>query len=241
MKKIILPICLFLSLNAQNLEIDKIRTDLYSKSGANVLKKIEISLEFEGKNLKENEIKLIDAVNTVISGFFYEDIFTEIGKNNFKKTLEKFIDKKYKIKIDDIYILSLSGVEKFDLEEFKRFLESTEAKEKGRGSEIKKALENLEVPQVPKLETQQNVSVPNIPNIEAKQIEQLFQDENDKNKDNDEIDINMLDIPKTTPELEEKIKRDLITNPPQIFKENNISSGNITGFEAKFDENTSTP
>lgn len=241
MKKIILPICLFLSLNAQNLEIDKIRTDLYSKSGANVLKKIEISLEFEGKNLKENEIKLIDAVNTVISGFFYEDIFTEIGKNNFKKTLEKFIDKKYKIKIDDIYILSLSGVEKFDLEEFKRFLESTEAKEKGRGSEIKKALENLEVPQVSKLETQQNVSVPNIPNIEAKQIEQLFQDENDKNKDNDEIDINMLDIPKTTPELEEKIKRDLITNPPQIFKENNISSGNITGFEAKFDENTSTP
>lgn len=241
MKKIILPICLFLSLNAQNLEIDKIRTDLYSKSGANVLKKIEISLEFEGKNLKENEIKLIDAVNTVISGFFYEDIFTEIGKNNFKKTLEKFIDKKYKIKIDDIYILSLSGVEKFDLEEFKRFLESTEAKEKGRGSEIKKALENLEVPQVPKLETQQNVSVPNIPNIETKQIEQLFQDENDKNKDNDEIDINMLDIPKTTPELEEKIKRDLITNPPQIFKENNISSGNITGFEAKFDENTSTP
>ncbi len=241
MKKIILPICLFLSLNAQNLEIDKIRTDLYSKSGANVLKKIEISLEFEGKNLKENEIKLIDAVNTVISGFFYEDIFTEIGKNNFKKTLEKFIDKKYKIKIDDIYILSLSGVEKFDLEEFKRFLESTEAKEKGRGSEIKKALENLEVPQVPKLETQQNVSVPNIPNIETKQIEQLFQDENDKNKDNDEIDINMLDIPKTTPELEEKIKRDLITNPPQIFKENNISSGNITGFEAKFDENASTP
>lgn len=241
MKKIILPICLFLSLNAQNLEIDKIRTDLYSKSGANVLKKIEISLEFEGKNLKENEIKLIDAVNTVISGFFYEDIFTEIGKNNFKKTLEKFIDKKYKIKIDDIYILSLSGVEKFDLEEFKRFLESTEAKEKGRGSEIKKALENLEVPQVPKLETQQNVSVPNIPNIETKQIEQLFQDENDKNKDNDEIDINMLDIPKTTPELEEKIKRDLITNPPQIFKENNISSGNITGFEVKFDENASTP
>lgn len=241
MKKIILPICLFLSLNAQNLEIDKIRTDLYSKNGANILKKIEISLEFEGKNLKENEIKIIDAVNTVISGFFYEDIFTEIGKNNFKKTLEKFIDKKYKIKIDDIYILSLSGVEKFDLEEFKRFLESTEAKKKDKSSEIKKALENLEVPQVPKLETQQNVSVPNIPNIEAKQIEQLFQDENDKKEDNDEIDINSLNIPKTTPELEEKIKRDLITNPPQIFKENNISSDNTTGFEAKFDENTSTP
>lgn len=84
MKKIFLSVFLVLSLNAQNLEIDKIRTDLYSKSGANVLKKVEI-FEFDGNNLKENENKLIDAVNTVISGFFYEDIFTEIGKNNFKK------------------------------------------------------------------------------------------------------------------------------------------------------------
>ncbi|MFK0355053.1 hypothetical protein ACISMT_05620, partial [Campylobacter jejuni] len=148
MKKIFLSVFLTLSLNAQNLEIDKIRTDLYSKSGANVLKKVEISLEFDGNNLKENENKLIDAVNTVISGFFYEDIFTEIGKNNFKNTLEKFLDKKYKIKLDDIYIISLCGVEKFDLEEFKRFLESTDVKEKGMGSEVKKALENIEVTKI---------------------------------------------------------------------------------------------
>ncbi|EJT1326510.1 hypothetical protein ACMF3D_001106, partial [Campylobacter jejuni] len=57
MKKIFLSVFLALSLNAQNLEIDKIRTDLYSKSGANVLKKVEISLEFDGNNLKENENK----------------------------------------------------------------------------------------------------------------------------------------------------------------------------------------
>ncbi|MGM9057976.1 hypothetical protein ACTFEC_08805, partial [Campylobacter jejuni] len=57
MKKIFLSVFLVLSLNAQNLEIDKIRTDLYSKSGTNVLKKVEISLEFDGNNLKENENK----------------------------------------------------------------------------------------------------------------------------------------------------------------------------------------
>lgn len=209
MKKIFLSVFLVLSLNAQNLEIDKIRTDLYSKSGANVLKKVEISLEFDGNNLKENENKLIDAVNTVISGFFYEDIFTEIGKNNFKKTLEKFLDKKYKIKLDDIYIISLSGVEKFDLEEFKRFLESTETKEKGMGSEVKKALENLEVPKT---------QVPSVPNLEAKQVEQLFKDPDEENKnDNGEINIDNLNTPKMTPDIEEKIKRDLIANPPQIF------------------------
>ncbi len=231
MKKIFLLAFLSLSLNAQSLELDKIRTDLYSKSGANVLKKVEISLEFEGEKLKENENKLTDAVNTVISGFFYEDIFTELGKNNFKKTLEKFIDKKYKIKINDIYILSLSGVEKFDLEEFKRFLESTEAKEKNVGSEVKKALDNLEIPQAP--------AVPNISNIKAPQINQLFKDDNTQNQeDNGEIDINTLDIPKIT-DIEEKIKRDLIANPPQIFKESNNSKEK--GFELNLDTNSTIP
>ncbi|HEH4983327.1 TPA: hypothetical protein SG642_001414 [Campylobacter coli] len=231
MKKIFLLAFLSLSLNAQSLELDKIRTDLYSKSGANVLKKVEISLEFEGEKLKENENKLTDAVNTVISGFFYEDIFTELGKNNFKKTLEKFIDKKYKIKINDIYILSLSGVEKFDLEEFKRFLESTEAKEKNVGSEVKKALDNLEIPQAP--------AVPNISNIKAPQIDQLFKDDNTQNQeDNGEIDINTLDIPKIT-DIEEKIKRDLIANPPQIFKESNNSKEK--GFELNLDANSTIP
>ncbi|HEA7842978.1 TPA: hypothetical protein RXM13_001079 [Campylobacter coli] len=231
MKKIFLLAFLSLSLNAQSLELDKIRTDLYSKSGANVLKKVEISLEFEGEKLKENENKLTDAVNTVISGFFYEDIFTELGKNNFKKTLEKFIDKKYKIKINDIYILSLSGVEKFDLEEFKRFLKSTEAKEKNVGSEVKKALDNLEIPQAP--------AVPNISNIKAPQIDQLFKDDNIQNQeDNGEIDINTLDIPKIT-DIEEKIKRDLIANPPQIFKESNNSKEK--GFELNLDTNSTIP
>ncbi|MDV6198087.1 hypothetical protein OT407_03575 [Campylobacter jejuni] len=241
MKKIFLSVFLVLSLNAQNLEIDKIRTDLYSKSGVNVLKKVEISLEFDGNNLKENENKLIDAVNTVISGFFYEDIFTEIGKNNFKKTLEKFLDKKYKIKLDDIYIISLSGVEKFDLEEFKRFLESTEAKEKGMGSEVKKALENLEVPktQVPSVE---KITAPSVPNLEAKQVEQLFKDSDEENKnDNGEINIDNLNTPKMTPDIEEKIKRDLIANPPQIFKENNASKPYHLpqiGYDIKLDENS---
>ncbi|ELK4419723.1 hypothetical protein Q6731_000648 [Campylobacter coli] len=232
MKKIFLLAFLSLSLNAQSLELDKIRTDLYSKSGANVLKKIEISLEFEGEKIKENENKLTDAVNTVISGFFYEDIFTELGKNNFKKTLEKFIDKKYKIKINEIYILSLSGVEKFDLEEFKRFLASTEVKEKNVGSEVKKALDNLELPQTP--------TVPNISNIETPQIDQLFQDDNTQNQyDNGEIDINTLNIPKMTSDIEEKIKRDLIANPPQIFKENNSSEEK--GFELNLDTNSTMP
>ncbi|WP_273337251.1 hypothetical protein [Campylobacter avium] len=71
-------IFLFLSLffiQAQSLKIEDLRTELYSKEGKNILKKIELSLEFEGENLEQNKLK--DATNTVISSFFYEDIFTK--------------------------------------------------------------------------------------------------------------------------------------------------------------------
>lgn len=106
-------------------------------------------------------------------------------------------------------------MEKFDLEEFKRFLESTEAKEKNVGSEVKKALDNLE--------NSTSSCGSKYFNIKAPQIDQLFKDDNTQNQeDNGEIDINTLDIPKIT-DIEEKIKRDLIANPPQIFKESNNS------------------
>ncbi|MBM0637380.1 hypothetical protein LNU06_05000 [Campylobacter sp. VicNov18] len=216
MKKIFLSVCLVLALNAQNLQIDKIRTDLYSKNGSNVLKKIEISLEFVGNDLEEN--KLIDATNTVISGFFYEDIFTELGKDNFKKILEKFLDKKYKIKLEDIYILSLNTVEKFDLEEFKRFLQSTEVEEKNKNDETK-ALKDLKSPQIPHSPSEK----------ESKQIDQLFKDVDEENENNkEEINLHNLNIPRMTFNLDEKMKQDLIAKLLQIFEENNISKSELS-------------
>ncbi|MBS4234892.1 hypothetical protein [Campylobacter vulpis] len=224
MKKIILSLILPLFLSAEVVELEKLRTELYSKSGVNVLKKIEISLEFEGKNLKHNEKKLTDSVNTVISGFFYEDIFTELGKNNFKKTLSKFVDKKYKIKLNDIYILSLSGVEKFDIEEFKRFLESTDAKNvKEEVKESVKDLENapkLEIPkvQVPQIETNlsqqnDNLSLPKI-------FENLS--ENEEKREDERIDPKLFELSKN---IEAEIKRGLSLE------------NNTTGFELEFDAN----
>ncbi|MBS4281405.1 hypothetical protein CVU4313_02450 [Campylobacter vulpis] len=224
MKKIILSLILPLFLSAEVVELEKLRTELYSKSGVNVLKKIEISLEFEGKNLKHNEKKLTDSVNTVISGFFYEDIFTELGKNNFKKTLSKFVDKKYKIKLNDIYILSLSGVEKFDIEEFKRFLESTDAKNvKEEVKESVKDLENapkLEIPkvQVPQIETNlsqqnDNLSLPKI-------FENLS--ENEEKREDERIDPKLFELSKN---IEAEIKRGLSLE------------SNTTGFELEFDAN----
>ncbi|EAJ5220501.1 hypothetical protein COR16_04355 [Campylobacter upsaliensis] len=225
MKKFILLLISFLFLKAEVVELEKLRTELYSKSGANVLKKIEISLEFEGKNLKANEKKLIDSVNTVISGFFYEDIFTELGKNNFKKTLSKFADKKYKIKLNDIYILSLSGVEKFDIEEFKRFLESTDTKNlKEEVKESVKDLQNapkLEIPkvQVPQIET--NLSQKNDNLSLPKLFENLNEDE--EKQEDERIDPKLFELSRS---IEEEIKKGLSLD------------NNTTGFELKLDENT---
>ncbi|MBX1934579.1 hypothetical protein I9Q28_03730, partial [Campylobacter lari] len=58
-----------------------------------------------------------------------EDLFTEVGKNNFKETLLKFSNKKYKTQIKNIYILKINSVAKFDLEEFKRFINDLEKKD----------------------------------------------------------------------------------------------------------------
>ncbi|MBF7049280.1 flagellar basal body-associated FliL family protein, partial [Campylobacter volucris] len=88
MKWIIFSFIIVVNIFANTLSIENFKTDLYSKTGNNVLKTIELNLEFEGENLEEK--KIIDALNTIISSYFYEDLFTEIGKTNFKETLLKF-------------------------------------------------------------------------------------------------------------------------------------------------------
>ncbi|EAL5902590.1 hypothetical protein DSE64_03485 [Campylobacter lari] len=127
MKWIIALLLMFFNIHASSLSIENFRTDLYSKVGNNTLKKIEMNLDFEGENLDQK--KIIDALNTVVSSYFYEDLFTEVGKNNFKETLLKFSNKKYKTQIKNIYILKINSVAKFDLEEFKRFINDLEKKD----------------------------------------------------------------------------------------------------------------
>ncbi|AJC92080.1 hypothetical protein CSUB8523_0546 [Campylobacter subantarcticus LMG 24377] len=128
MKRIVILFFSFCGIYANSLSIEDFRTDLYSKVGNNTLKKIEITLDFEGENLDQK--KIIDALNTIVSSYFYEDLFTEVGKNNFKETLLKFSNKKYKTQIKNIYILKINSVAQFDIEELKRFVKDLEKKDK---------------------------------------------------------------------------------------------------------------
>ena len=186
-------IFLFLSLffiQAQSFKIEDLRTELYSKEGKNILKKIELSLEFEGENLEQNKLK--DATNTVISSFFYEDIFTELGKLRFKQSLSRYIKQKYKIDIKEVYIIKLKGVQKFDIEELKSFLKDYKFKD---NKEDEKKDENLKI--------DENLSIPKIDEIED--VGKILADENE-NLSVYEIDPSILEIPSLPENIELQLK-----------------------------------
>ena len=189
-------IFLFLSLffiQAQSFKIEDLRTELYSKEGKNILKKIELSLEFEGEHLEQNKLK--DATNTVISSFFYEDIFTELGKLRFKQSLSRYIKQKYKIDIKEVYIIKLKGVQKFDIEELKSFLKDYEFKDDKDKKEDEKKDDNLKI--------DENLSIPKIDEIED--VGKILADENE-NLSVDEIDPSILEIPSLPENIELQLK-----------------------------------
>ncbi|MBK1964196.1 hypothetical protein [Campylobacter novaezeelandiae] len=208
MKKYFFILIIPFLLCADTLEILNLKTDLYSKASDNLLKKINISLEINGENLESNKAKIIDSINSVISSFFYEDIFTELGKGTFKQTLEKFIYKKYKIKINSIYILSLNSVEKFDIEELKRFLKSQEKDKENLEQALH--IKTPEIPEVPKVSLNNDLNLSKIENINL--------------ENNLTLDHNTSNI------LPQIFKENNISR-----KENNSSES--TGFEIKLDEN----
>lgn len=160
---------------AESLKIEHLRTELYSKAAENTLKKIELSLEFEGENLRANENRLLDSTNTVIASFFYEDIFTELGKMRFKEALSKFASSHYGISVKNVFILSLKGIESFDLDELKSFLEDSETPANTRKRQLKKAFKesnsSAKATPAPKNAPLQNFSakqsaqIPPLPNV----------------------------------------------------------------------------
>lgn len=162
---------------AESLKIEHLRTELYSKAAENTLKKIELSLEFEGENLRANENRLLDSTNTVIASFFYEDIFTELGKMRFKEALSKFASSHYGISVKNVFILSLKGIESFDLDELKSFLEDSETPANTRKRQLKKAFKDsnssAKATPAPKnaplqnFGAKQSAQIPPLPNVSA--------------------------------------------------------------------------
>ncbi len=116
MKKFLLLFFMLSFLSAEILEINDFKSELYSKA-TNQLQKVEASLIFEGRDVKENRYKIIDALNIVIGSFFFEDLMTSKGKERFKTLLIKYLEKKYGIDIDEILIVKLIRSENIKIKE----------------------------------------------------------------------------------------------------------------------------
>lgn len=126
MKKIFLGFFLlgileFHALFGANFEIKNLEVDLYSKTSAE-MKKVSIDLHiFTNEAAKASAIK--DAINVIVSSFYAQDLMSSKGKEAFKEAIKKYSASKYKIKIDDVYILSLKEIEKIDVEKLVKLLD----------------------------------------------------------------------------------------------------------------------
>ncbi len=110
MRKLILFLSLIAFLCADTLEVRDFRSDLYSKATSE-LQKVEVTLIFDGRDMKANRNKIFDALNIVIGSFFFEDLMTSKGKERFKTLLIKYLDKKYGVDTDDIMIIKMLRVD----------------------------------------------------------------------------------------------------------------------------------
>ena len=118
MKKIFLGFFLlgileFHALFGADFEIKNLEVDLYSKTSSE-MKKISMDLHiFTNEVEKSSAIK--DAINVIVSSFYAQDLMSSKGKEAFKEAIKKYSASKYKIKIDDVYILSLKEIDNIDI------------------------------------------------------------------------------------------------------------------------------
>ena len=79
---------------ADVLKVRDFQTDIYSKVGQNLTKKINMNLEVVGRDVEENEAYVLDSLNVVVGSFYVEDILTSMGKEKFKELFMKYAAKK---------------------------------------------------------------------------------------------------------------------------------------------------
>ena len=146
MKKIFLGFFLlgileFHSLFGADFEIKNLEVDLYSKTSAE-MKKISMDLHiFTNEVAKSSAIK--DAINVIVSSFYAQDLMSSKGKEAFKEAIKKYSASKYKIKIDDVYILSLKEIDNIDIA---RLVKQLDKYYKNSANKENKSMGNSRIP-----------------------------------------------------------------------------------------------
>ena len=146
MKKIFLGFFLlgileFHALFGADFEIKNLEVDLYSKTSSE-MKKISMDLHiFTREVAKASAIK--DAINVIVSSFYAQDLMSSKGKEAFKEAIKKYSASKYKIKIDDVYILSLKEIDNIDIA---RLVKQLDKYYKNSANKENKSMGNSRIP-----------------------------------------------------------------------------------------------
>ena len=146
MKKIFLGFFLlgileFHALFGADFEIKNLEVDLYSKTSSE-MKKISMDVHiFTNEVEKSSAIK--DAINVIVSSFYAQDLMSSKGKEAFKEAIKKYSASKYKIKIDDVYILSLKEIDNIDIA---RLVKQLDKYYKNSANKENKSMGNSRIP-----------------------------------------------------------------------------------------------
>ena len=124
MKKLFLSLVFGVFAFADVLKVSDFQTDIYSKAGQNLTKKISMNLEVVGRDVEENEAYVLDAINVVVGSFYVEDILTSMGKEKFKELCMKYAAKKHSLDIDDVLILNIKVINNLELSEIIKAIKS---------------------------------------------------------------------------------------------------------------------
>ena len=124
MKKLLLSLVFGVFAFADVLKVSDFQTDIYSKAGQNLTKKINMSLEVVGRDVEDNEAYVLDALNVVVGSFYVEDILTSMGKEKFKELFMKYAVKKHSLDIDDVLILNIKVINNLELSEIIKAIKS---------------------------------------------------------------------------------------------------------------------
>ena len=124
MKKLFLSLVFGVFAFADVLKVSDFQTDIYSKAGQNLTKKINMSLEVVGRDVEDNEAYVLDSLNVVVGSFYVEDILTSMGKEKFKELFMKYAAKKHSLDIDDVLILNIKVINNLELSEIIKAIKS---------------------------------------------------------------------------------------------------------------------
>ncbi len=109
LKKVIISLLFVcVSLFSQMLNIDDFSSVVFSRATGKPVT-INLSLMVDGRYVEDESYKIIDALNVIIGSFYWEDLITSRGKENFKTALKNYTTKKYSIDIDDVYIQKIQS------------------------------------------------------------------------------------------------------------------------------------